>query len=65
MNTSILKTFVQQARTTLQELISNKIKCVLSPHHSYQRDNPRIIFDLQSDMQRYGKELIIEDVACL
>ena len=63
METTKLKRFAQHARTTLIDIVTNKLNFVLSEGSSARRENPKAVKQLEEEIVKTSKEQVIEKVA--
>lgn len=63
MNTSQLKQFAQNARRQLIKLVSTKMFIVLGAGSAAKRENEKAVKDLEEEISRTSKDLVIEKVA--
>jgi type II restriction/modification system DNA methylase subunit YeeA len=63
MITALLKKFAQQARRSLIEQVSVKLKVVLEASSAARRENPEAVEDLEKQIRETSQERVIEKVA--
>ena len=63
MDTSILKTFAQKARTDLIHQVEAQLKVVLAPDSLARREEPRTILTLENEIETKGEEMVVDEVA--
>lgn len=65
MDTSALKKFAQSARRNLIQTVTNKLKFVLAEDSLPRRESPEAIELPLKQIQKYGKDAVIDQVAHL
>ena len=63
METTKLKKFAQQARTTLIDTVSTKLAFVLAEGSSARRENPKAVTKLEEAIASTSQEQVVEKVA--
>ena len=63
MDTSKLKKFAQNARTTLLEQVASKLALVLKPESAARREVPATVNQLEKALKELGKTALIDQVA--
>ena len=63
MDTSILKTFAQKARTDLIHQVEAQLKVVLAPDSLTRREEPQAVLTLENEIERKGEEVVVDEVA--
>ena len=63
METTKLKKFAQQARTTLIDTVKTKLAFVLADGSSARRENPRAVKKLEDEIASTSQEQVVEKVA--
>ena len=63
METTKLKRFAQHARTTLIDIVTNKLNFVLAEGSSARRENPKAVEQLEEEIAKTSKDQVIEKVA--
>ncbi len=63
METATLKRFAQQARRSLQDQVTSKLKFVLSPESAARREHPVAVQKLEEAIKKDGKPAVIDQVA--
>ena len=63
METAKLKKFARYARRNLMEQVSAKLALALAEQNAARRESPEAVARLEKEIERYGKEQVIERVA--
>jgi len=63
METTKLKRFAQQARTTLIDTVGTKLAFVLAEGSSARREHPKAVKKLEEAIEKNSKEQVVEQVA--
>jgi hypothetical protein len=63
MDTATLKRFAQQARRSLQDQVTSKLKFVLSPESAARREHPTAVQKLEEAIKKDGKPVVVDQVA--
>jgi type II restriction/modification system DNA methylase subunit YeeA len=63
MDTAYLKRFAQQARRSLQDQVSSKLKFVLAPESAARREHPIAVQKLEEAIKNHGKPVVVDQVA--
>ena len=63
MDTTGLKKFAQEARTTLRAQISSKLDLVLAPESAARRESPKAVRELESEIAATSRDQVVEKVA--
>jgi type II restriction/modification system DNA methylase subunit YeeA len=63
METAILKRFAQQARRSLQDQVTSKLKFVLSAESAARREHPTAVQKLEEAIKKDGKPSVVDQVA--
>lgn len=63
MNTSKLKKFAQETRRKLLKQVNGKLEHVLTAETGELREKAHIIKDLKKDLDRMGREALVDKVA--
>jgi hypothetical protein len=63
METAYLKRFAQQARRSLQDQVTSKLKFVLSPESAARREHPIAVQKLEEAIKKDGKPVVVDQVA--
>ena len=63
METATLKRFAQQARRSLQDQVTSKLKFVLSPESAARREHPIAVQKLEEAIKKGGKPSVVDQVA--
>lgn len=61
--TSKLKRFAQDARRSLIEQVSSKLRFTLESESQQRRENPRAVKELEEQVSKHGEESVVEKVA--
>jgi hypothetical protein len=63
MDTAILKRFAQQARRSLQDQVTSKLKFVLDAESAARREHPIAVQKLEEAIKKDGKPSVVDQVA--